>query len=153
MSIRHSILFTVCLVVVFSTRIIAEEVPVYRWVDKNNVVHFSQHQPKDSQYSKLTTVSSYKTQTPASSAQDKSPATEKELSALESEREREELIAKNKIIIEKNCEASKLNEKILRSGDKITSKGANGESIILSEKEKKEQLELSRKNIALYCDQ
>ena len=31
----------------------ADNVTVYRWVDSNNVVHFSQHQPKHDNYTEL----------------------------------------------------------------------------------------------------
>ena len=33
------------LTIYFVTSAVAQNVTVYRWVDKNNVVHFSQHQP------------------------------------------------------------------------------------------------------------
>ncbi|WP_159821408.1 DUF4124 domain-containing protein [Colwellia sp. 20A7] len=44
-----------------SSSVLAKDIPIYRWVDENNVVHFSQNQPKDSHYSELTANSSYKT--------------------------------------------------------------------------------------------
>ena len=43
----------------FSTNVLAKDIPIYRWVDENNVVHFSQSQPKDDNYTELTTNSSY----------------------------------------------------------------------------------------------
>lgn len=149
MNIHNSILITLCLAVVFSASTSAKEVPVYRWVDENNVVHFSQHQPKNSEYDKLTTISTYKVQEPILPVPDELPPVDKPLSEVESERD--EIIAKNKAIIEKNCEASKLNEKILSSTDRITSQGPDGKNFVLTEKEKKEKVALNRKNIELYC--
>jgi len=149
MNIHNSTLITLCLAVVFSASTRAKEVPVYRWIDENNVVHFSQHQPKNSEYDKLTTISTYKVQEPSLPVPDELPPVDKPLSAIESERD--EIIAKNKAIIEKNCEASKLNEKILSSTDRITSQGPDGKNFVLTEKEKKEKVALNRKNIELYC--
>jgi hypothetical protein len=150
MNIRNSASIALWIAVVFSTNVIASDIAIYRWVDENNVVHFSQHQPKDGNYSQLTTVASYKARAKELPKDTSTPSVDEQLSAFE--KEKEEVIAKNKEIADKNCQAAKLNEKTLNSFETVMITDAEGKNKALSDKEKNAQLELSKKHISMYCD-
>jgi len=143
---------TLIAVVIFSCLPIqdlaAKEIAIYRWVDSNNVVHFSQNLPKTDNYTQLSTVSSFK-------ALSKEARQEK---AEQAELEQKQIsdTAQNQDTFEKNCKAAQLNVKMLSSFDNVliteeTSDGVKTERV-LNDKEKEDKLALSRKHIDLYCD-
>lgn len=149
MSTRNSIFIAFCSAVIFSANVIAKDIAIYRWVDENNVVHFSQHQPKNNNYSQLTTISSFR-------AREKElPNGSDKLSADDQlsnyEKDKAEVLAKNAETAEKNCKAAKLNEKTLNAFDKVMFTDSEGKNRALTDKEKKAQLELSKEHISLYC--
>jgi hypothetical protein len=146
MNIRNSVAVALWSVIVFSTNVIAKDIAVYRWVDENNVVHFSQHQPRKDNYSDLTTVSSYR-------AREKSlpKNTSVDDKMTKYERDKVDVLAKNKQIAEKNCQAAQLNEKTLNAFDSVMFTDSEGKSRALSDKEKMAQLALSKEHIKLYC--
>ena len=144
--------FTLVLAAVaLSTNVIAKKIAIYRWVDENNVVHFSQHQPQGDNYSELTTVSSY-------NAQEKKPTVNstEQTSVNEQiakfEQEQEEIKAKNKEIFAQNCKAAQLNLKTLNSFEQVLTAGADGNNRLLTDEEKKEKIALSKKHVDLYCE-
>lgn len=149
MNLRYSAAITLWSAVIFSTNIIAKEIAIYRWVDENNVVHFSQHQPEGTDYSQLTTVSSFKAKQKTLPEQAKLPSIDEQLSKFE--QEQAEVAAKNKAIAEKNCKAAKINVETLDSFDKVTFIDENGKERTMTQKEKKEKLVLSKKHIERYC--
>jgi len=149
MNIRNSASIALWSAVIFSTNVIAKEIAIYRWVDENNVVHFSQHQPQNENYSQLTTVSSYQ-------AREKElPKSARRLSVDDQlakyEKDKAEVLAKNEEIAEKNCKAAQLNEKTLNSFENVMFTDSDGKNRALSDKEKKAQLALSKKHISQYC--
>ena len=150
MNIRHSAVIALWAAVIFSTNVMAKEIAIYRWVDDNNVVHFSQHQPKNNNYSQLTTFSSYKARKKALPEEDEHSSVDEQLTQYE--KEQAEVFAKNKDIAEKNCKAALLNEKMLNSFDEIKITDAEGRNKTLSNKEKNAQLALSKKHIDIYCE-
>ncbi len=149
MNIRNSTFTVLWSAVVFSTNVIAKDIAIYRWVDENNVVHFSQHQPQNGNYSQLTTVSSYQARKRALPKNHNTPSVDEQLSKYE--QDKAEVLAKNKEIAEKNCKAAQLNEKMLNSFDKVMITDPDGKNRALSDKEKKAQLTLSKKHRNLYC--
>jgi len=133
----------------------AKEIAIYRWVDENNVVHFSQSLPKGAQYTELSTISSYKA---LSKAERKALADEKESAQIieDQGKQQNDIIAKNKATYEKNCKAARLNIKMLNTLDSIhiseeKSDGTIGSRPLTSE-EREEKLELSKKHEGIYCD-
>jgi len=132
----------------------AKEIAIYRWVDKNNVVHFSQNLPHGDDYKELSTISSFKALSKAErkiiSEQD---ATEQK--ELDEDKQREDTIAKNKETYAKNCKNARLNMRMLNSSDDILINEEKDDGTIgeraLSEDEKAEKLKLSKKQEALYC--
>jgi len=149
MNIRNSASIALWSAVVFSTNVIAKDIAIYRWVDENNVVHFSQHQPKNSNYTELTTVASYKAQRKDLQAKSSQASVDEQLSKYE--KDKAEVLAKNEAIAEKNCKAARLNERMLNSFGKVMITDPNGKNRELSDKDKKAQLALSKEHISLYC--
>lgn len=144
--------FTLVLAAVaLSTNVIAKKIAIYRWVDENNVVHFSQHQPQGDNYSELTTVSSYNAQEnkPTVNSTEQTPVNE-QIAKLE--QEQAEIKAKNKEIFAQNCKAAQLNLKTLNSFEQVLTAGADGNNRLLTDEEKKEKIALSKKHVDLYCE-
>lgn len=153
MCIRNSAFVTICSVVMFCTSVIAKDIAIYRWVDENNVVHFSQHQPHSDHYSQLTTFASYKAkQQSENKAAEKKvlPSVDEQLTQYK--KEQTEMLERNKIVAEKNCTAAKLNIKMLSSPGKVTILNSEGKNHVLTTKEKKAQVVLSNKHVGLYCN-
>ena len=132
----------------------AKNIAIYRWVDKNNIVHFSQNLQQGQDYTELSTVSSFKA---LSKAERKALAEEdKAAQIVAAQVQRQDIIiAQNKKTFEKNCKAARLNIKMLNSLDDIhiseeKSDGSIG-SRPLTQAEKKEKLTLSKKHEGLYC--
>lgn len=149
MNIRNSASIALWSAVIFSTNVIAKDIAIYRWVDEKNVVHFSQHQPQSSNYSQLTTVSSYRAREKDQSKSTNAPTVDDQLAQYE--KDKAEVIAKNEEIAAKNCKAARLNEKMLNSFNKVMLTDSDGKNRALSDKEKKAQLALSKEHIGLYC--
>jgi hypothetical protein len=133
----------------------AKEIAIYRWVDKNDVVHFSQNLPKNDEYKEFSTISSYKALSKAErkiiAEQDKA-----DQKFEDQEREVDEVIAKNKATYAKNCKAARLNIKMLNSLDEIHVSEEKKDGTIgsrpLTSAEKQEKLALSKKHEGLYCN-
>jgi hypothetical protein len=149
MNIDNSPLITLGFFIVFSSNVMANDIDIYRWVDENNVVHFSQDQPKNSRYSELNTVSSYQAAKQSPQKKVETPTVDDQLSDFE--KNEAAAIAKNKEVADKNCQTAQLNEKTLNTLGAIILTDQSGEAKKLSDKEKKEQLELTKKHISLYC--
>jgi len=150
MVIKNSV-FTLCLVTIIfiSSSTIANDITVYRWVDDNNVVHFSQHQPQKGKFSQLTTIASYKAT--------QQSLTNKTTSSMDNKKEdgaqkvQADTVAKNKEVFAKNCKAAQLNIKMLNSLNRILITDPDGKSHALTEKEKKDKLESSQKQVDTFC--
>ncbi len=153
MNIRYSASLLLGTAVFLGTNVIAKEIAIYRWVDENNIVHFSQHQPMDENYSQLTTISSYKASSKKVAVDRPDAADSNEAKELAAKyEEQQNRIAKNKEVFAKNCNAAQLNVKMLNSFNKILYTDTDGESKVLSGEEKQEKLDISKKQIALYCE-
>ena len=132
-----------------------KEIAIYRWVDKNNIVHFSQNLPKGDEYREFSTISSYK----ALSKAERQLIAEQETAEQEvavQEKNQDNVIAQNKATYEKNCKAARLNIKMLNSLNEIhineeKSDGSIG-SRPLTAPEKADKLALSEKHENLYCN-
>jgi hypothetical protein len=137
------------------SHVIAKEIAIYRWVDKDNVVHFSQNLPQGNEYKELSTISSYKALSKAERKVIAEQAnTDQENKAQE--KQQDETAAKNKATYDKNCKGAKLNIKMLTSLDDIhiNEEKVDGTigSRLLTATEKADKLALSKKHEALYCN-
>lgn len=112
----------------------ATSVTIYRWVDINNVVHFSQQQPEHDNYTELSMS------TPARSVTaDKEIATNKTETALSIEGSKDK------------CEEAKANVQTLKTYDKIQYKDADGNVKVLDATQKQQQIEINEKQVEVYC--
>ena len=136
----------------FSNQVIAKDIAIYRWVDDNNVVHFSQNLPHGHDYTELSTVSSFK----ALSKAERKALSEGDLTVVDQDKKQQETIAKNKEVFEKNCQAARLNIKMLNSLDDIHINEVNADGTVgsrpLTAEEKSSKLALSKKHEDLYCN-
>ncbi|ALO35637.1 hypothetical protein CMT41_13635 [Colwellia sp. MT41] len=132
----------------------AKNIAIYRWIDKNNIVHFSQNLPQGYDYTELSTISSFR----ALSKDERQALAEKDKRAqviAQQETLQDDITAKNKATFTKNCKAARLNIKMLTSLDDVhvseeKSDGSIG-SRPLTAAEKAEKLTLSKKHEGLYC--
>ena len=124
---------------------VANNISIYKWVDENNVIHFSQNHP--------TTVDS--TQVTVEVAYQASP---NDLALIEKQDEISQLQKRlatqtsvNSKIMQENCKTAKINLKILDNFDKILTTNNQGEKKVLSPEEKTQQLVLTKKHLNVYC--
>lgn len=152
MFIRNSAFVVICFIIVFNINAMANDISIYRWVDENNVVHFSQQPPQSTNYSQLSTFASYKAKQQSQINQpiDKASSVDEQL--IEHDKKQAETLAKNKVIAEKNCKAAQLNLQLLNSTKRITTLDSNGKNHVLTDEEKTTQITLSKKHIDMYCD-
>jgi hypothetical protein len=135
--------------VTFSMNVIAKDIAIYRWLDENNVVHYSQQQPQNVDYTQLTTVSSFQAKEKVPPGTTNKPTLDEQMSQYE--KEKAEVFAKNAEIAKKNCKAAQLNQQMLNSFDKVMMTDADGTNRAMSDKEKKAQLVITKKQISMYC--
>ncbi len=121
----------------FSSVSLANNVTVYRWVDKNNIVHYSQHQPAHDNYTELTmsNVAKKKNESPSANAQE--------------EKNEDIAIASSS----NKCEEAKANVRMLKAYDKIQYTDAQGTVQVLTEQEKTQQLQINETKEEVYCNQ
>ena len=112
----------------------ATNITIYRWVDEKNVVHFSQQQPKHDNYTELSMAAP-------------KPATNIKKTAINSPEEAPIASASS----QSECEKAKANVKTLNGYDKIQYTGNDGQVKILGDEQKKQQLEINKKQVEVYC--
>ncbi|MDO6446199.1 DUF4124 domain-containing protein [Colwellia sp. 1_MG-2023] len=113
----------------------AENVIVYRWVDSNNVVHFSQHQPKHDNYTEISMSNTVKAKTETKDdITENKPETPIKIAATPNK-----------------CDEAKANVETLKGFDKIQYTNAKGELQVLSDQEKVQQLAVNEKQVEVYC--
>lgn len=126
-----------------SLNVLANDVVIYRWVDENNIVHFSQNQPTTANYTEVIMANSNRPNLQKDDiAKPVMPSTaasknniSKKLTADTSEQ----------------CEEAKKNLETLVGFDRIRFVDANGETQILDKAEQEEQITINKKIIDTYC--
>jgi hypothetical protein len=113
----------------------ADNVIVYRWVDSNNIVHFSQYQPKHDNYTELSMSNVVK-------AKD-----EKTTDISEKTIETPIKVAATS----DKCEEAKANVNTLKGFENIQYTNSNGELQVLTPQEKIQQLAINEKQVDVYC--
>ncbi|MGB1261542.1 MAG: hypothetical protein ACPG52_01425 [Cognaticolwellia sp.] len=123
----------------------AEKLTVYRWIDKENVVHFSQNQPTHDNYTEIS-MSNNKN---AVAMDNKASSEDSENSdfANSGVENSADDATKDK------CTNARNNLETLEEFTKIQYKDENGKLQILSDLEKKQQLEMNKKQVEVYCTQ
>lgn len=128
----------------FANYCAASELMVYRWIDKNNVVHFSQHQPLDDDYTELIVSSQSKINSRANLDTSSSPI--KKVTPTQEKI----TIEKTKAMSDK-CKEAKENLAMLKAFENVQYTDENGKNQLLNKKEKKLQLEINQKRTEIYC--
>jgi hypothetical protein len=123
----------------------ASELTVYRWVDENNVVHFSQHQPINDEYTEFLV---------SNQSEIKSRADAKVTSSVSNEKvssEKDETNIPSSIDMSANCKEAKENLAMLLAFDNVQFTDNDGIKQILNKREKKQQIEINKKRTEVYC--
>lgn len=127
---------------------VADDGVIYRWIDKNNVVHFSQHQPDHDNY---TTLAMTTTKKKSPSSPNNPTATdssfEKDVAAINKDDEKSEIEA----TMAQRCEEARANIRTLMSFDSVQYINPKGEAKVLTTTEKNQQIALSEKQVEVYC--
>ncbi len=124
----------------------AQKVIVYRWVDKENIVHFSQHQPEHEIFTEMNVADTLPVERSLPLATT-SPALD--IIDIEDESPSTEDLFKSEM--SDKCLEAQTNSNTLKSFDNIQTTDIQGETSILTQQQKKQQLEMSLKRIDVYC--
>lgn len=124
---------------------LADSVVIYRWVDSNNVVHFSQHQPSHDNYTEITMSQAKKTKesqaveaVPDTVATQPQPLSDANRSIVDER-------------IQARCQEAKANIKTLTEFSNVQFTDKDGKVKVLTDDEKQQQLALSQKQVEVYC--
>lgn len=139
----------VLLLILSSTTLYAQDISVYRWVDENNVVHFSHDHPTDKDFSEVDIRVSY-----ANSDKSNKNGMDSIIAERNKQKENQENLAvakENEELFKKNCESAQVNLKILSGFIRVVYTDENGQERIMTDEERASQLELSKKYEEIYC--
>lgn len=129
-----------------STSVFAEDVIIYRWVDDNNVVHFSQNQPASGNYTEIVMASSGQPKQPTGNLPN--TVVPEENSALAKE-------DANTVDVELDttdqCKDAKTNLATLTTFERIRFTDKNGDTQILNKEQQEEQIAINKKLIEQFC--
>jgi hypothetical protein len=127
----------------------AESVTIYRWVDKNDIVHFSQYQPEQGSFTEMNVANADPVESSLSLSPspvdmkntiksiDKPPSTEE---SFESE-------------MNDKCQEAQTNVTTLKSFDNVQILDNEGNKSMLTLQQKQQQLKMNLKRIDVYCEQ
>jgi len=132
-------LLILLMILVYCNVLAAEELTVYRWIDKNNVVHFSQNQPSHDDYIEISMANNKK----SSAIIDEKTSTEKPQPI--------DIVPSDTNDNNDKCVTARENIKILQNFDKIQYKNAKGNVKVLGAVEKEQQLAMNTKQAEVYC--
>jgi hypothetical protein len=122
-----------------STQVSAQE--VYRWVDQDGTVKFSDQLPAQLQIEDVTKIKVNPNNTFKSVQQ----IAKEEGKTISQQQQDLEMMSQN------NCNIANQNLKILKSFDHITQLDASGNEVALSPQEKEHQLSLMAKQAEIFC--
>jgi len=118
---------------------------VYRWVDENNVVHFSQHQPIGDDYTEFLVSNQSKITSRADTVKD---STKNDRNKSSNQKDITTPLDEK---MSKNCKDATENLALLETFENVQYTDENGKNQILNEKEKQLQLEINQKRKEVYC--
>jgi len=131
--------------IIYSNQALCSELTVYRWVDENNIVHFSQHQPIGDQYTQFLISNQSKIISRADKLEDKIIVDDKKLS----QSSEPTLVATVKT--SEKCREAQENVSMLMAFDKVQYTDEDGNKKMLTKVEKKQQLAINQKRTEVYC--
>ena len=126
----------------------AAEAIIYRWVDENNIVHFSQQQPEHDNYTMINAPHDIRNDRPV----EKKP----EQSFEDYFKKNNTDTADDSTIDPKDatlrCQEAQANIKVLTEYNNVQVKDKDGKARLLSDAEKKVQLNFNQEQAKLYCN-
>jgi len=130
------------IVALYTFQVLGSELTIYRWIDKNNVVHFSQYQPADDNYTKLLISNQSKIISRADQTQ----------VALDNKNDKVvDTDIPPTIDVTQKCKEARENVGMLTAFDKVQYTDDEGNKQVLTGNEKQQQLEINKKRIEVYC--
>ena len=123
----------------------ASELMVYRWVDENNVVHFSQHQPVGDEYTQFLVSNQSSVTSRADIITNPRVSDDDAIS----QQNQDELMAT--INRPEKCLEAQENIAMLMAFDKVQYTDEKGSKQILTKTEKQQQLAINQKRTEVYC--
>jgi hypothetical protein len=127
------------LLLTISANLFAEDVIIYRWVSKDNVVHFSQNQPASGNYTEIVMAANGQPKKPTGSVSKAIPEINTE--------EVKTLV----IDTTSQCKEAKENLATLTSFERIRYTDEAGETKILDKAQQEEQLTINKARIKEFC--
>jgi hypothetical protein len=115
-------------------------------VDKENIVHFSQHQPLHDNYTMLNTPNDIRDQTEASQL---SISDNKFVNKNNKKKTTTDNLLQ--VSMNKRCDEAKKNLETLLSFERVQFSDNEGKTKIMTEIEKTEQVRLNEKQVDVYC--
>lgn len=132
-------LWIFCCLVLWGFNLSAQQ--VYRWVDSNGDVKYSDKKPDNIPASNIETIT-MKQKDNFKSLKQIAKDSGQTISQLQQELES---------LTKRNCDVANYNLKLINAFDKVGSVDQDGNDVILTEQEKQQQLNLLRKQIEIFC--
>lgn len=120
---------------------------IYRWVDENNVVHFSQNQPSAGDYTELSMENTKLT----NSGKNDKPSKNIDNSLVKLDPKEDGISENLTNDTTERCDEAKKNLATLTDFNRIRFVNSKGETQILNEAEQKEQITINKERVNLYC--
>ncbi|TLU61437.1 DUF4124 domain-containing protein [Thalassotalea litorea] len=119
----------------------AKDVTVYRWVDENGNIHYTQHEPIDNEYAEV------KIETPYNKA--KPSLMDKSIDTSVSQKVASAKLANQAA---EKCANAKNNLRVLNDFPKVKVTEEDGSTRLLTPVEKQQQLRIAENEVEVYCD-
>lgn len=134
---------------IFTTSVLAQNVPVYKWVDDQGVVHFSHSYPSNKDASLVEVRVDY---TPSEIIEDRKAAELAKNEAEISEQMEAKQTEENLKLMADNCKSAQANKKVLTNFEKVMVKNEDGSETLLTGESLAAQIEITDKHIDVYCN-
>jgi len=131
---------------IIAANVFAENVTIYRWVDKDDIVHFSQHQPEKGHFVEMNVANAAPDRTTLAIE----PVPIDTISINNSD----ELPSTDELFISEmgdKCQEAQTNVTTLKTFDNIQTTDTDGNKSILTLQQKQQQLEMNLKRVEVYC--
>ena len=137
------------MILVYSDVFAAEQITIYRWIDKEDIVHFSQNQPDHDNYIEISMANNQKSSATVDTESSPVAAQLFDNDLVTSEENSDAIDSFNK----DKCISARDNISTLQNFDKIQYKDEQGNVKILGALEKQQQLAMNTKQVEVYCTQ
>lgn len=147
MSMHKKVLINFILAILLALPVTAHTATYYRWVDDQNVTHYTTHPPEDRASEKVNIYGSKKsTATPATQITEPTPANADQQAANSPDQANTKPKKDPKV-----CARARENLKTLQENAQIRQRNEYGEDYILSEEQKAQEIEKAKEAIKKNC--